>query len=66
MNCEAFEADLGERLLRPLRVAAVRLADVTEGQRHVLQGEITERRRESRSEESGQLEGGSEPLSIKI
>lgn len=43
--CNAFEADLGERLLRPLWVAAMRLADVTEGQRHVLQGEITERQR---------------------
>lgn len=40
-----FDADLGERLLRPLRVAAVRLADVTQGQRHVLQGEITARQR---------------------
>lgn len=58
-------ADLGERLLRPLRVAAMRLADVAEGQRHVLQGEIAERRK-SRLEETGQFEGGSDPLSIKI
>lgn len=43
--CNDFDTDLGERLLRPLRVAAVRLADVTQGQRHVLQGEITARRR---------------------
>lgn len=65
MICNAFDADLGERLLRPLRVAAMRLAEVTEGQRHVLQGEITERWK-SRSEETGQFEGGSDPLSIKI
>lgn len=46
MICHDFDADLGECLLRPLRVAAVRLADVTQGQRHVLQGEITGRRTE--------------------
>lgn len=65
MICDAFDTDLGECLLRPLRVAAMRLADVTERQRHVLQGEITERRK-SRPEETGQFEGGSDPLSIKI
>lgn len=63
--CSAFDADLGERLFGPLRVAAMRLADVTEGQRHVLQGEITERRK-STSEETGQFEGGPDSLSIKI
>lgn len=35
---------LSQRLLCPLGGAAVRLADVTQGQRHVLQGEITGRR----------------------
>lgn len=34
-------ANLGQCLLCPLRGAAVGLADVAQGQRHVLQGEIT-------------------------
>lgn len=62
MTCN--DADLGERLLRPLRVAAVRLADVTKGQRHVLQGEITARQRR-RGGETGQIEGGPDLLSSK-
>lgn len=60
--CNDCDADLGERLLRSLRVAAVRLADVTQGQRHVLQGEVTARRR--RRGESSQIEGGPDLLSI--
>ena len=35
---------LGQGVLRPLRRGAVRLADVAEGEGHVLQGEVTERK----------------------
>lgn len=61
MICNDFDADLGERLLRPLWVAAVCLADVTQGQRHVLQGEITARQRR-RGGETGQIKGGPDPF----
>lgn len=46
-------ANLGQCLLRPLRGAAVGLADVAQGKGHVLQGEVTGKkvRAEGRPEE---------------
>lgn len=47
-------ANLGQCLLRPLGGAAVGLADVAQGQRHVLQGEITEKKVRAEGSREGQ------------